>query len=92
MKNYIYDSVSVSESVSAIGLMTKLIKEGWKDLQYVSHSSWGDCSCPEITGTRPMTQDELKEKDDILKEVHKEDLKELRRLARKLGYDLTKKD
>jgi len=92
MKNYTYDSVTVSDGVEASSIMVKLIKEGWKDLQYVAHSSWGDCSCPEITGTRPMTKDELKEKDDMLKEIYREDLKELKLLAKKLGYNLTKKD
>jgi positive regulator of sigma E activity len=92
MKNYIYDRVSVSESVSAIGLMTKLIKDGWKNLQYVAHSSCGDCRSPEITGNRPMTKDELKEKDNMLKKEYRQDLKELKLLAKKLGYNLTKKD
>jgi hypothetical protein len=91
MKNYTYDSVTVSESVSAVGLMTKLIKDGWKNLQYVAHSSCGDCRCPEITGNRPMTKGELKEKDNMLKEIYKQELKELKLLAKKLGYDLTKK-
>ncbi len=70
--------------------MAALIANGWKNLQYVSHSSHGDCRWPEITGVRPMTKDELKEKDDMLKKEQKQDLKELRKLAKKLGYIITK--
>ncbi len=91
MKNYIYDSVTVSNGTESTVIMMKLIKDGWKNLQYVAHSSCGDCRCPEITGNRPMTKDELKEKDKMLKNEYKQDLKELKLLAKKLGYDLTKK-
>lgn len=58
---YTYDSVDVDPSQSATMIIVKLQQEGWKELQYVSNSSWGDCSSPEILGERPMTPKELKE-------------------------------
>jgi hypothetical protein len=78
MKYYTHDSVTVIEhTVNPVELITKLQKEGWKDLQYVAHDSWGDCRSPEIMGKRPMTIDEIKNADKAAEKHKREEIDKL---------------
>ena len=85
MKNYILDSVTVSEHNST-ETMIRLQNEGWKNLQYVAHKSWGDCRSPEIMGNRPMTAKEIRSRDRAIKAENNKEIKELKKLAKKHGY------
>lgn len=87
MKNYILDSVVISEHNST-EIMIRLQNEGWKNLQYVAHNGWGDCSSPEIMGSRPMTAKEIRSCDRAIKAETNKEIKELNKLAKKYGYCL----
>jgi hypothetical protein len=91
MKKYIYDSFPVLDNCSSAALI-RLQREGWKNLQYVAHDSWGDCHCPEIVGNRPMTMEEIKEHDKLVRAHKKKQIRDIRRSANQLGYDLVKKE
>jgi len=88
VKNYLLDSVSVSFGGSCAEIITRLQKDGWKQLQYVSHSSWGDCRSPEIMGLRPMTKKEIKERDKAIEKEKAREIKKLKSSARKYGFSL----
>jgi hypothetical protein len=83
------DSVTVQSN--ACGKMEELRKNGWKDLQYIEHNSWGDCSSPEIIGNRPMTEKEVQEHEKNIKRQQRAELKRLKKLASDMGYDLVKR-
>jgi hypothetical protein len=87
-KNYTTDSVTADDNCG--GQMTKLLRQGWKNLQYVSHGSWGDCSPAEIMGERPMTKKEIKEMEKRVKANRKDDIRQLKTLAKKLGFRVKK--
>jgi len=72
MKNYKYDSVSVPNLEQAADTMSELMKKGWRELQLFRHDSWGDCSCPEITGLRPLNEEEIKEQKKYAEKVKNE--------------------
>lgn len=90
MKYYTHDRVSVFNGDSG-ALVLKLQQEGWKNLQYVAHDSWGDCRSPEVMGQRPMTASERKECDKVISKNEKTELAKLQKLAKKLGYDIVRK-
>jgi len=85
-KNYTMDSVTADDNCGA--QMTKLLQQGWKHLQYVSRGSWGDCSPAEIMGERPMTLKETKEREKAVKATRKANIRELKQLAKKLGFQV----
>lgn len=94
MKYYTHDSVNVSyddDGSSGIELILKLQKEGWKNLQYVTHNSWGDCRSPEVIGQRPMTINEIKDADKAAEKHRQKELDALHKMAKKLGYDIVKR-
>ena len=88
-KNYTMDSVTADDNCGA--QMTKLLQQGWKHLQYVSHGSWGDCSPAEIMGERPMTLKETKEMEKAVRSDEKADIRELKLLAKQLGFSVKKR-
>lgn len=91
VKLYTLDSVTAASTPDGVARqMGELTDQGWKNLQYVAHNSWGDCHAPEIMGNRPMTTQEIKEHEKNMKQNEKEDLGHLNKLAKKYGFKLTK--
>jgi hypothetical protein len=83
------DTVTVSY-LSPNETWKRLIKEGWCDLQFVSHNSFGDATAPEIMGKRPMTQQEIKKQQRRVKNFEISELAELAKMAKKHGLKLVK--
>ena len=89
---YIWDCVSVfSSDASAVQLrMDDLKQNGWKKLRFSPNNRDCDCNADVIEGHRPMTQKELKEREQSIMSFKRRELKELCRLAKLHGYILTK--
>lgn len=90
MKKTYYTIDSVTADANAVPQMIELQKQGWKDLQYVGHNSWGDCQTPEIMGSRPMTPEEVKELEKTVKATRKANIRKLKQLAKELGFTVKK--
>jgi len=91
---YIWDRVDVfSSDASAVQRrMDDLKQKGWKKLRFFPNNRDCDCSADVIEGHRPMTQKELKEREQIVMGINRREIKELRRLAKTHGYTLTKNE
>ena len=90
MKNYTSDSVSVwsDSAVDVQRQMDELKSKGWKGLRLISHNSWGDTRPNEISGIRPMTEQEEKERIKYINKNKADEVKSLRKLAKKYGYKI----
>ncbi|TRZ83701.1 hypothetical protein D4R86_00275 [bacterium] len=86
MKNYLFKWENCS-STNAGQTMNRLKSEGWKNLIF---RNGGDFNSDSIQGYRPMTKQEIKDREKAIKKEIKEEIKELKNLAKKHGYALTK--
>jgi hypothetical protein len=86
MRNYIWDSYDCISSDAGY-VMNRLQAEGWKKLIF---SSGGDFNSDSIQGYRPMTKQEIRDREKRIKNAEMEELSNLRKLAKKYGYKLIK--
>jgi len=85
MKNYLYAWVDCS-AINYGQTMNRLKAEGWKELSFCKG---GDFNSDNIQGYRPMTKKEIRDRENAVKYEKKEEIKELKKLAKKYGYTLT---
>lgn len=84
---YVFDYVSVSSNATVVQqVMDDLKQKGWKDLRYSPNNRDCDCSADKVNGYRPMTEKELKDRNQWIITKNKEEIKELHRLAKKHEY------
>ena len=84
MKNYIHAWENCS-STNAGQTMNRLKSEGWKNLHFCNG---GDFNSDHISGYRPMTKKEIRDREKALKKEKREEIKELKKLAKRYGYTL----
>jgi len=87
MKNHIYDTVTLFSSENVGTVMNRLVDKGWKNVRF---RNGGDFNPDFIEGERPMEKDEIEERVRIIEQSSKDEVKKLRKLAKKHGFKLVK--
>lgn len=88
---YTWDSVSVGGDASEVQRKIDGLKEeGWKDLSFCPNNRDCDCSADEIQGYRPRTKKELSEAQRFVAKQNRQEVTELKRLAKKYNFILVK--